>query len=144
MALERLFGSARAAGAGAALEPHRAGAGADLAGDRLSRPVDLRCRRRAQPVSGLLQVNTHVDLIDWKGGRGFVGEDAALAALVQALVRAAHARHGRAGRRPQSSSCDGRGGVGFPKVDVGKNAANMPGLSVRPAHDLFASREASG
>ena len=35
------------------------------------------------------QVNTHVDLIDWKGGGGFVGEPAALAALVAAL---AHAR----------------------------------------------------
>ena len=59
---------ARAAGAGAALEPHRA--------RRWCRP----CRRsafaacrpsasaaRADPVSGLLQVNTHVDLIDWQG-----------------------------------------------------------------------------
>ena len=45
-------------------------------------------RRRARPVRGLLQVNTHVDLIDWKGGRGFVGEEAALAALVAALARA--------------------------------------------------------
>ena len=31
------------AGAGAALEPHRARPGADLAGDRLRRPLDLRC-----------------------------------------------------------------------------------------------------
>ena len=35
-----------------------------------------------------MEVNTHVDLIDWKGGRGFVGEAAALDALVAALAQA--------------------------------------------------------
>ncbi len=45
-------------------------------------------RPRAHPVRGLLQINTHVDLIDWKGGRAFAGEGAALAALVNALARA--------------------------------------------------------
>lgn len=45
-------------------------------------------RARVHPVRGLLQVNTHVDLIDWKGGRVFAGEDAALAVLVAALERA--------------------------------------------------------
>ena len=80
-------------------------------------------RRRTHPVRGLLQVNTHVDLIDWKGGRGFVGEAAALAALGAALWP--RARTGRrAGGRSQSSSCDGRRGVGFPKVDVGKSTEN--------------------
>ena len=48
-------------------------------------------RPRVHPVRGLLQVNTHVDLIDWKGGRTFAGEDRALADLVAAL---AHARGG--------------------------------------------------
>jgi hypothetical protein len=34
---------------------------------------------------GLVQVNTHVDVIDWKGRRGFVGEDAALKQAVTHL-----------------------------------------------------------
>ncbi|WP_428676694.1 polysaccharide deacetylase family protein [Reyranella sp.] len=45
-------------------------------------------RPRVHPVRGLLQVNTHVDLIDWKGGRVFVGEQATLAGLVAALAQA--------------------------------------------------------
>lgn len=45
-------------------------------------------RARAAPVRGLRQVNTHVDLIDWKHGRGFVGEAVALDALTTALARA--------------------------------------------------------
>lgn len=45
-------------------------------------------RARVHPVRGLLQVNTHVDLIDWKGGRVFPGEEATLAVLVTALERA--------------------------------------------------------
>jgi hypothetical protein len=45
-------------------------------------------RARVHPVRGLLQVNTHVDLIDWKHGRVFPGEEAALAALVTGLQRA--------------------------------------------------------
>jgi hypothetical protein len=35
--------------------------------------------RRAAQIHGLKQVNTHVDVIDWKGSRGFVGEVEALA-----------------------------------------------------------------
>jgi hypothetical protein len=38
-------------------------------------------RARALPVRGLQQVNTHVDLIDWRGRRGFVGVEAALGAF---------------------------------------------------------------
>ena len=37
--------------------------------------------RRAVQIHGLKQVNTHVDVIDWKGGRGFVGESEALGLL---------------------------------------------------------------
>jgi hypothetical protein len=39
-------------------------------------------RRAAHPVAGLAQVNTHVDLVDWVSGGGFVGEETALGALV--------------------------------------------------------------
>lgn len=42
-------------------------------------------RERAEPVGGFRQVNTHVDVIDWKGGRGFVGDAAAIAAAVAHL-----------------------------------------------------------
>lgn len=43
-------------------------------------------RKAAHPYKGLMQVNTHVDVINWRGTRGFVGEDAALAAMVAHLA----------------------------------------------------------
>ena len=39
-------------------------------------------RASAEPVPGLVQVNTHLDIIDWRGSRGFVGEGKALEQLV--------------------------------------------------------------
>ncbi len=42
-------------------------------------------RGEASAAPGVIQVNTHVDIIDWQGTRGFVGEDAALAAAVAHL-----------------------------------------------------------
>ena len=42
-------------------------------------------RGDASWVPGVVQVNTHVDIIDWKGTRGFVGDDIALAAAVAHL-----------------------------------------------------------
>ena len=35
---------------------------------------------------GVLEVNTHVDIIDWHGGRGFCGEEAALRLVVEHLA----------------------------------------------------------
>jgi hypothetical protein len=35
-------------------------------------------RAAAYPAPGIEQVNTHIDIIDWRGGRGFVGEARAL------------------------------------------------------------------
>ncbi len=43
-------------------------------------------RKRAEPVPGFPQVNTHVDLIDWGGSRGFVGVAAAVAATAAHLA----------------------------------------------------------
>lgn len=43
-------------------------------------------RSSAEPASGLRQVNTHVDVIGWRAGRGFAGEDASLAAAVKHLA----------------------------------------------------------
>lgn len=50
-------------------------------------------RETAQAAPGVTQVNTHVDVIDWRGTRGFVGEEAALRAV---LVHLAARRAGRA------------------------------------------------
>jgi hypothetical protein len=50
-------------------------------------------RRAAQAAPGLLQVNTHVDLIAWREGRGFAGEAQVLAA---AAAHLAAKREGRA------------------------------------------------
>lgn len=43
-------------------------------------------RSAEYPAHGLKQVNTHVDLIDWKGTRGFAGEEAVLAQAVRHLA----------------------------------------------------------
>ena len=43
-------------------------------------------RPAAAPVSGLGQTNCHVDVVDWRGGRGFAGCDRALAAAVGHLA----------------------------------------------------------
>jgi peptidoglycan/xylan/chitin deacetylase (PgdA/CDA1 family) len=45
----------------------------------------FNARKEAEPYKGIMQVNTHVDVIDWRGTRGFVGEDAALGAMIEHL-----------------------------------------------------------
>ena len=44
-------------------------------------------RERAEAVRGLQQVNSHIDVIDWGGTRGFVGGQAALYQAVSHLSR---------------------------------------------------------
>ena len=46
-----------------------------------------QARHTLQPAPGLVQVNAHVDIIDWRGSRGFVGDDAALDICVTHLGR---------------------------------------------------------
>ena len=43
-------------------------------------------RADRRPAAGLIEANTHVDIIDWRGGRAFCGDDAALAAAVHHLA----------------------------------------------------------
>jgi hypothetical protein len=43
-------------------------------------------RAAAEAAPGIRQVNTHIDIIDWHGTRGFAGEDAALRAAVKHLA----------------------------------------------------------
>lgn len=70
----------------AALVPHLAGAG--------FRGLSLYgARAAAVAACGLRQVNAHVDIVDWHGTRGFVGEERALAA---ACAHLAARREGRA------------------------------------------------
>ncbi len=43
-------------------------------------------RAEVLAAPGLVQANTHLDLIDWRGSRGFVGEEKALGVLVDHLA----------------------------------------------------------
>jgi hypothetical protein len=43
-------------------------------------------RAAAQAARGVAQTNTHVDIIDWHGTRGFSGEEAALGAVLKHLA----------------------------------------------------------
>jgi hypothetical protein len=49
--------------------------------------------RDSPTSSGLRKVNTHVDVIEWQGGRGFAGEEAVLR---RAIAHLEAKRHGRA------------------------------------------------
>jgi hypothetical protein len=94
-------------------------------------------RRRARPVSGLLQINTHVDLIDWKGRRGFVGEAAALGALVAALAHARTVAAEPVGLLSHHLAMDG-GAWDFLR-SLWETASTLPGIRIRPARELFAA-----
>ena len=59
---------------------------ADLAGLGFRGYSTFEPRTSAYPVEGLRQVNTHVDLIAWRSGRGFVGEERALALAIEHLA----------------------------------------------------------
>lgn len=41
--------------------------------------------RREPPPGGTALIDVHLDLVDWRGGRGFIGEDAALGGLIGEL-----------------------------------------------------------
>jgi hypothetical protein len=43
-------------------------------------------RAAREPAPGMIEANTHVDLIDWRGTRGFCGEDAVLMAAARHLA----------------------------------------------------------
>jgi hypothetical protein len=95
-------------------------------------------RGRAHPVSGLLQVNAHVDLIDWKSRR-FVGEEAALAVLEGALAASRCATGEPVGILSHHLAMD-EGAWDF-LSSFWERVRSMPGLRIAPAHDLFASWE---
>lgn len=44
-------------------------------------------RPRPEPIANLAQVNTHVDIIDWRGSRGYAGDEEVLGRAVDFLAR---------------------------------------------------------
>ncbi len=42
-------------------------------------------RKHSEPVTGLRQVNTHADVMDWRGSRGFAGEHSVLVQITEHL-----------------------------------------------------------
>jgi hypothetical protein len=97
-------------------------------------------RSRAEPVKGLTQVNTHLDIVDWKGGRRFIGEQAALVLLVQALSEARTRSQEPVGVLSHHLAMDD-GGWDFLRSLLGRARATT-GIEMRAAHRIFASREA--
>jgi hypothetical protein len=95
-------------------------------------------RRRPRPGRGLLQINTHVDLIDWKSGRGFAGEAAVLGALVAALAHARTVSDEPVGLLSHHLAMDGRA-WDFLR-SMWEKAPIMPGIRIQPAHELFAAK----
>lgn len=99
-------------------------------------------RRRARPVKGLLQINTHVDLIDWRAGGGFVGEAAALGALVGALAHARTVSEEPVGLLSHHLAMDGET-WDFLK-SMWEKAPTMAGMRIQPAAVLFAAKFSAG
>lgn len=56
-----------------------------LAGAGLSAISRAQPRGVSRAAPGVIEVNTHVDLVAWRGNRGFIGEEAALGGLVDHL-----------------------------------------------------------
>jgi len=92
-------------------------------------------RPRVHPVRGLLQVNTHVDLIDWKGGRTFAGQDAVLAGLVTSLAQARGGGGEPVGILSHHLAMDA-GAWDF-LMSLWEKMKMLENLSVRPARVLF-------
>lgn len=97
-------------------------------------------------AAALRQVNTHVDLIDWRGSRSFAGDDAVLGQALRHLV----AR--RTGHDPQGSAIDGAEPTGWLSHHLVHDAAtwdflerlfaatqSRAGVRWRHAAELFAA-----
>lgn len=97
-------------------------------------------RQRPEPVRGLVQVNTHVDIIDWHGTRGFIGEEIALARLIFALS------HSRTSNGEPVGVLSHHLAMDEPAWDflslLWQRATTATGLRMSAAHQLFALREA--
>ncbi len=94
-------------------------------------------RPRVHPVRGLLQVNTHVDLIDWKGGRRFAGEEIVLDALVASLARARAGEGEPVGVLSHHLAMDA-GAWDFLR-SLWEKMSRLENVRVRRARDLFSA-----
>jgi hypothetical protein len=92
--------------------------------------------RHHMRLRGLVEVNTHVDLVDWKGNHGFVGEEVALTALVNALAHARRVSAEPVGLLSHHLAMDAKA-WDFLRLTCEK-VLTMPGLRLRPARELFA------
>lgn len=96
-------------------------------------------RQRPEPVRGFVQINTHVDLVDWHAGRSFAGEAVVLEQLARALACAREVAE-PIGILSHHLAMD------EPAWDFLKSLwgrlTTTPGVRILPAHGLFASREA--
>jgi hypothetical protein len=45
----------------------------------------LSCDGKARAVQGLKQVNTHIDIVAWREGKRFIGEEQALSAALELM-----------------------------------------------------------
>jgi hypothetical protein len=95
--------------------------------------------RRRTRLRGLVEVNTHIDLLDWHGNRGFVGEDATLAALVNGLAAARAVSPEPVGVLSHHLAMDAKA-WDFLR-SMWEKIQTMPGLHLRPARELFADAE---
>jgi len=98
--------------------------------------------RRRRPWRHLVEVNTHVDLLDWKGHRGFVGKEAALSALVAALCRARTVSNEPVGVLSHHLAMDAKAWDFL--VSMGEKMQKIPGLRLRPARELFTAATGEG
>jgi hypothetical protein len=98
---------------------------------------DIRPHRRL--VSGWVQVNTHIDLIDWRARR-FAGIEAVLGAFARALVAA------RTGSDEPLGLLSHHLAMDEPAWDFlssfWERVRGTPGIGIAAASDLFALREA--
>lgn len=93
-------------------------------------------RMRPSPVRGLRQVNTHVDLMDWKTRR-FVGAEAALGALAAALERSRSGNAEPVGVLSHHLAMDD-GAWDFLRSILERTKA-IPGVRMCAARELFAA-----
>ncbi|MFO1079804.1 MAG: polysaccharide deacetylase family protein [Reyranellaceae bacterium] len=93
--------------------------------------------RRVRRLPALIEINAHVDVIDWKGGRGFVGVDVAVTALVRALSHAREISAEPVGLLSHHLAMDAQSWDFLESVC--EMIQNTPGLRLRPARELFAA-----
>ena len=101
-------------------------------------------RASAQAARGVAEINTHVDIIDWRGGRGFVGAEQA---LLQATRHLAARRERRADPGEPTGwlthhACHDEKAWTF-LVELFARLRSEQGVCWKSARELFADRAAA-